>query len=337
MYCVFNTFATARVAWQTGSMSKNAILLGPLVGRFYSLALPPGPGGVLVSRCSAFAWEDGAGKGLPLVRRFCCGDVPHGGDLAEDTVPLSYNDDGHGIWRLWLREEERRAGRMHVEQRANEIALEWDPDTPYSFLRGSTKKRAQEEAKRDILETALPTLRIAPVVISDEWAWVGRRASATDLKLQVLLSKLFGEAEVDPVVFSEDMGWSTAGCAVLRALVDKGSVFAPDVKLLDLDIQGKKISMRSSGAVEMARTMLASVEGEISETSVKRLSFEVYNNGCSTVLDVDSHGLCRGFPARSVGGLPHERIGRRFKDVRTGAGRVKEVMGELVAWAEGLG
>jgi len=300
------------------------------VGRFYSLSSPPHPNESIASKCVGHAWSEKLGSGLPFSRGFCRGVMPYDGDILNPLVDLSYDDDGHGVWRLFLREEERSAGKMLVQTRAHEMALEADPDSPLSCLHGTAKKRLMEDARKDVLERVLPKMRIVPVLVSDDWAWVGRRSVSSDRSISILLSRIFGASEPDPLVFDEDTGWSSSSYAVLKGIVESGSRLSPDVTLLDIDISDKSVSIKATGVEDTARLMLEAVEGHVSETSVKRMSFEVYSDGCSTVIDVDSKGFYRGMPPRSVGGLPHERVLRRFSDVRQSSLRIKEVMHELV-------
>ncbi len=317
-------------------MAQDVVYSGPLNGRFFKVSPVLQPGRSLVDVCLEHAWSAERSAGSPSYRSFCRSAVPHDGDLGEDPDLLSYDDDGTGVWRLWLREESRKAGRAAIEERAAELVVEQYPDTPLLKLQRSEKKDILARAKRDLLRMAVPSIRIIPLVAMSGWVWIGRRACAKDRTYVHLLRQVFSSLELDPLLWDPDeAGWTSCSYATLLAFVrSTNGELAPDVVLSEIDVRGRAIQLKAADSAEDVRAVLREVTKSTSEASVSRLSFEVYRDGTSIVLDADEHGLHRGAPAKSAGGLPHERISRRFGDVRYASGRVREVMMGLVKQLE---
>jgi hypothetical protein len=230
----------------------------------------------------------------------------------------------------------RTAGRNALEERAAALALESDPDTPLSKLQKSDRLEFIEQARGQLLQVALPKIRIVPVVVMDDWLWIGRRACATDRGYVHMLRPLFGDLELSAVLWDEaESGWSSCSYATLLAFLDaKGGELSSDVVLTEIEVRGRSMQLKAGDAADEVRAVLKQVTETASEAAVKRLTFEVYRDGVPIVVDADQQGLFRATPMKSVGGLPHERLRRRFSDVRYAASRVQAVMAELVAKAQ---
>lgn len=317
-------------------MATDVVFTGPLNGRFFKVAPSPIAGTSFVESAMKLAWESGTGKGLSFVRRFCTGVVPYDGDLGEDPTPLSYSDGGHGIWRLWFREESRTVGRNAVEERASSMALDRDSDTSLSNLPRSVRKELMDEARRELLKVVVPKIRIVPVMVSSEWAWIGRRTAAEDRSYVHVLRSVLGSLEFDPLVWDADeTEWTACSYATLLAFVKaQGGELAPDVFLTDIEIKGGSVHLKISESEDEVRSMVERLCHTAADGSVKKLTFEVHKDGTPISIDIDAEGLYRGRPLRSAGGLPHDRISRRFADVRYAAGRAGQVMKDLVAQVE---
>jgi len=317
-------------------MATDAVFAGSLSGRFFRIAPRPAVGTSLVAGAMEQAWRIDAGKGRAFVRRFCAGTVPHGGDLGEDPTPLSYNDGGTGIWRMWFREESRTAGRNAIEERASSMALDQDSDTSLVNLPRSVRKELLDSARRELLQSAVPKIRIVPLVMSGDWLWIGRRAASDDRSYVHVLRSLLGELELDPLVWDADeTEWTACSYATLLAFVEaQGGELAPDVFLTDIEIKGSSMHLKISDGEGEIRSMVKRLCHTAVDGSVKKLTFEVHKDGVPIAIDLDAQGLFRGRPLRSAGGLPHDRISRRFADVRYAAARVGQIMKGLVAEVE---
>lgn len=312
-------------------MPQDPVFSGALAGRFYRLGTPLSPDKSLVEAALPQAWEEGLPV-VPFLRRFCQGTMPNEGDLGDDSVDLAYHDGGTGFWRLWLREETRKAPKVAIQHRAAKLALELDPDTPLPKMQRSGRVQVMDQAKRELLKEAIPQIRVLPVVVGTEWVWVGRRACVTDRTYIHLLRQVVGDLEPDPLLWSEDGGWSTCSYATLLAFTKvKAGELAPDVHLCEVDVKGRSVQLKASDSADEVRAVLKQLTSAVSETSVRRMSFDVMKDGVRIVVDVDGHGVYRVVPMRSPGGLSHERIARRFGDARYAAARIRTVMEELVA------
>jgi len=317
----------------------DSIYKGPLNGRFYRLSSALKRGTSLVDGCSRHSWVEGQGRGLRFYRSFCRGTLPHDGCLQEDPTDLAYADGDSGVWRLWFREETRKVGRSSVEEAAARMALDNDEGTPLSKMQRREKKQLLEQARRELLMHVIPSIRVVPVVVVDDWLWIGRKASVSDRSYVHMLRHVLGSLDVDPMLWSNDgPGWTACSYATLQAFVRSAAgELAPDVALTKVDIRGRSLHVRATQSADDIRSVLQEVARSTSEASIKKLSFEVYIDGTPIVVESDKHGVFRADPLRSAGGLPDERIRRRFGDVRQAAVRLRELMVEKVAELEDSG
>ena len=312
-------------------MSGDGLFARSLVGRFYRLKQPIERNTSLLKIADPHAWEKGREVGRSFYRGLCDGDPPYEGDLGASDIELAYDDGGSGIWRLWIREEERSVSRKQIESRATVLARADDPDTPLKKRQRSNQVFLKSQARADLLQEATPKLRVVPVLLTQEWAWIGRRASVDDLAYGLLLGRLVGSVQPDPIVWAPDgdLGWSAASMAVLFAFLESESTnLAPDVMLCKLDARGHSLSCKATDDIETVREVLREFTQNTGSVLIRALSFEVYQGGDSILVEVDRHGVFRVIPSRSRGGLPAERIKRRFDDALCAARRVGEVMKE---------
>jgi hypothetical protein len=308
---------------------------GPMVGRFFRLSSGP-EGSSLVEACSEYAAVEDRGVGSSFYRAFCRGVLPNDGQLGEDPTELAYRDGGSGVWRFWLREETRTASRGAIHERALRIAMEEDEGTPLDRMQPRERKDMLERARRELLRQVVPSIRILPAVVVDDWLWIGGKGTASDRTYIHLLRNVFGPVEPDPLLWSDTgFGWTTCSYATLQAFIQsKAGELAPDVVLSSITIKGRSIQVRAADGTDASRAVVKQVAKTSSESAVKTLSFEVQRDGTPILVEVDMDGVFRGEPMKSFGGLPQERIRRRFDDVRYAAARLKELMAELVAQAE---
>lgn len=315
-------------------MSQDPVFSGSLSGRFYRLGAVLSKGSSFVDLARRQAWVPD-GPVLPVSRGFCQGAPPHDGNLGDDPSDLSYQDSGGGIWRAWLREETRKVPKMAIQQRASAIALELDPDTSLSKLQRSAHDRIVDQAKVELMKDVIPNARVIPIVFGMDWLWIGKKGCSTDRSYVHILRQVVGDLYFDPVLWGDGGGWSSCSYATLLAFTrSRGGQLSSDVCLSEVDVKGRSIHLKASDSADEVRHVLKHMTSAVSETSVHRMSFEVLKDGVRIGVDADPHGLYRVSPMRSSGGLPHERIHRRFDDARYAATRVREVMADLVRGVE---
>lgn len=310
----------------------DAIFARSFAGRFFRMSSPLKRSTSLHGLVQEHGWVESMGSGQPFARAFCVGEPPFNGSLDESTMDLAYDDGGTGVWRLWLREEERTAGRRQTEALAVQMALQDNPDSPLKKRHRSEQKQLLERAKIDILKTASPKMRIIPVISSSDWVWIGSRSSATDLELSAFLSHVLGRIQSDPLIWTpgNGLGWSVYSMTSLLAFLEvEAGQIASDVSLTEIDVQGRSMTCKATDSASVVRDVMREFAKSSSDAVVRRLSFEVYKEGNCITLDVDQHGVFRALAPSSVGGLPHERILRRFNDVFFAAQRINSVLNEL--------
>lgn len=314
-------------------MAVDSVFKGPLTGRFFRLSSCVSPGSSLVKDAMENAWSEGSGQGTPFSRRFCRGTVPHDGRLIDDDIDLSYCDDGTGVWRLWIREESRTAGRNTVELLASKMALQLDPDTPLHKMLRSRRSEIVSEARFQILCDAVPNVRIVPVVVVGDLVWIGRKSASTDKGYPLFLRHVLGDMKPCSMVWDElDLGWTQCSYAALLAFSSSnGGQIAPDILLTHIDIRGSSMQLKTADNNDEVQSIVSKITENVSEAAVKKLSFDVFVNGSAISLDIDEHGLSRCTPMRSMGGLSHERIRRRFSDVTVASSRLGELLSGLVS------
>lgn len=132
-----------------------------------------------------------------------------------------------------------------------------------------------------------------------------------------------------------DVGWSAFSYAAMLSFVNsKDGQLAPDVLLTQVEARGRSVRLRAMDNADEVRAIMRQMTQVASEASVRRLSFSVYKDGLEICLEADEHGLFRVVPARSVGGLPHERIKRRLDDIRYASTRISSVMSDVIRQIE---
>lgn len=272
--------------------------------------------------CLPMAWSRARSEGESSFVGFCRAEVPHDGLLDEEKSDLAYDDGGSGVWRFFVRKDSRTASKMGVQQVAHRLALEQDSDTPFSVVHGRRKKLLLEEARRQVLGSTVPKVSVVPVVLVDDLLWVGSRSVALDLL--GLLSSALGTLSSDSMVFREDVGWDSM-CSACLISSAKSMHISRDVELLQVDLSGKSLTLKTS-----MQPLLELVSSGDFDSSVTRLHFQVVIGGQSIGVSMDVDGVFRVSPAPSRGGLPDQRLRRRFFDAEAGCHRLSEVLCELV-------
>jgi hypothetical protein len=259
-----------------------------------------------------------------MSRGWCREQLPHSGELREETATLGYDDDDTGMWLLWLREEERTASRRAVQTLAANISVE-EYGSNFSDMNREEQEEMKEVARDRLLQRAVPKMRVMQFVVAREWIWVARRA--LDDSYRNLLFPLVGATNYDVVAWDEDRhGWNALSLAALQAYLESDSGFLDaDTELIEVRFKGDQIGCQTADASEEIRRAMSTLF-EASNAGVTQLSFHVHMHGEIVRVDIDPHGVFRGMPPRSSGGMLHERLSRRFANFREAAERVGEVM-----------
>lgn len=324
-------FATLRGACYKVRMMTDSLNSAPFVGRFYSISNPVDPEASLVEACRSSAWSPGRGEGVAFDRGFCTLQHPHSGDLWEDAGEIGYGGTG-GVHRLSIREERRSASRQRVQAKAFELAAEQDPTTSFSGLSSSAQRRLLEVARAAVLAEVHPVVKVVPLFVSGDWLWIGNR-SPGPVDYESFLAPSFGSVEMDPVIFSPSrgLGWASLSYGTLRLGASSGAKLSSDVLLESVSIRSKDLSLTASSIDEDGDKILKAVESESSGDSIRSMTFSVYVHGFSVEVGVDPLGVFRLNPPKSPGGLPHERLIRRFEDGWHAMTRLRDVLLESVS------
>ena len=299
------------------------LVAGPLVGRFLRLEKSVETHQSLLERALPHAWTIPSSWGR-LARGWCCEKLPHSGELREGGGALAYDDDGSGTWLCWLREEERSASRRAVQTLAASICVK-EYNTHFDEMNRDEQEEMKGVAMERLLQRAVPKMRVLQFVLTEGWIWVGRRALEDAYRNK--LFPLVGATHYDVVAWNPDThGWYSLSLAALQAYLDSSDGFLDvDVELVEIRLKGDQISCQTEGANEEVRKAIGRLF-EVSSAGITQLSFHVHMHGEIVRVDLDQHGLFRGMPPRSSGGMLHERLGRRFGELREAAERVGEVM-----------
>jgi len=277
--------------------------------------------------------QDSAGKIFHL--GWCRPDPPYDGEIEVIPEKLIYADDGHGIWRCWIRQDTRGVGRTAIESMASSLATTEDPDRPLQRRQPRERRAFFDAARERLLKIALPQIKIIPVLLTEHWVWVGSR-NCDDTPLKALLRPMAGGVTVDPVAWSPSTekssdaeGWNALSLATLLVLpLCDGNELALDVTLQEVTIKGDSIRVRSKQDALIVREAISTLTKAVESVEVSRLSFEVTLHGSAVGVNLDCNGLYRAEPAPIRGGFFHEGIKRRFDDALAAARRAGAVMRE---------
>jgi hypothetical protein len=288
---------------------------GPIMGRFFLLSESVPKGAELLSKALPYKWEE---RPEEESSGFCTGSSPFGGDIDECREDLSYNDRGSGVWRMWIREEERKVSKKAAEMEASVMASARHGmhlnELPYL-----ERKEILGRAHKELLKRSVPHVRVVPVIVHDNWIWVGKRKPGVQVRF--LLKSLVGEDAIpDPVVWSGDFGrgWNSFSSALLRSYLKRSdSWLSEDVQIAEIDLRGTRVRFKAGEEDDGSfRATIQSLLNTSPELEVSSVGFYVRHGGDRVQVDVDISGLISGVPGRSAGGLLAERIRRRFTDLR---------------------
>lgn len=276
-------------------------------------------------------WHPKGGIGYSKYHGYCTGQTPHKEMGHGPDEDLAYDDMGEGVWRIWVREETRSPPRRLTEELAAKMAIELDQDTPLERIKGRARKDILAQARSRLLHTVHPTVRILPIVITPQWVWIARRAAFTDNALMGFLSTLVGRLEPDPVVWPvTSPSWSTFSLAALLGFVkSEGGELTPDLRITEIETKGSPVVIKTTENSEFARSLIGQMLDTNAQIDLKRLGLSVFIDGAWVDVSVDSSGAWRITPRPSAGGLPSERIKRRFTDALIAGRRCGEVLAQI--------
>ncbi len=302
-----------------------------LTGRFFVPDEPLEAGASLLEQAQEQAWNHSKGAGNRRYCSYCSGETPHTDLLEGPEGSLAYEDEGAGLWRLWVREEIRTPGRQRTEEVADRLAIQRDPDTPLSRLHGRARKKLIDEARAKLLHKVTPTVRIVPIIVTPEWIWIARRAAATDHGVTHFLRNLLGPLTADPLVWAHDApAWTSLSLAALMGFVEsEGGELTPDLKVTEIETKGNPVVLKTSEKTEFVRGLIRQMLEVSAQVDLKRLGLAVFIDGSWVGVDIDAYGAWRIMPRPSAGGLPAERLKRRFCDAITAARRCGTVLKQV--------
>jgi hypothetical protein len=310
-------------------MRDRLLTEGVISGRFYRHEAPLESETNFLHRVQEYTFPEHC-EVQKLLRGYCNGDPPFGSNLEETQIEGSYADDGHGIWRMWIREDTRNVSRNQVLRKSAERCL-IEYNRPLSQVPHKDRKEIEAQVKKDLLLLAIPSVRILPVVASRGWTWVGCRA--VDNAIRAILFPVVGRVDFEPVAWSFDSetGWSSLSLAGVQSYAETGNPdLDGDVHLVSVGLESLEISCRMHGASQHLSEILQKMVDPSVAVRVLSLTFEVEMDGEKTVVSLDKDGVYRGLSPSSSGGLSHEVLIRRFQAVRQSAERVGEVLSEIL-------
>jgi hypothetical protein len=310
----------------------STLFSGALSGRFFSYRTRIEPGSDLRRMAASSAWKkipDGAVP-VKIQRGLCCSAAPHSGDLDQERELLGYQDRGAGLWCLWLREDERKVGKTALDNATVSLSLAAGVD----LGRASpvTRSKYVEEARAVLLRRAIPTIRVTPIVLSaDGWGWFGDR-SGLDFDRISVIRPVCGQVLSDPLCWNPTggYGWSSLSLAALRVILrnssgtaDPGSALSlcPEVDLVEVRASGRCIRCTATDDGHDRGRLLAMTSALVADPSmvVTQLTWSVHSEHEPVEICLDQHGVRAGWPPASAGGMPAERLSRRFCDLRQAA------------------
>lgn len=311
---------------------SDPITHSPLIGRFYRMSSPWSDTDLIGTlQAKDLCFEEERGVGRKVYNSFCTSFAPHTGDLISESAPLGY-DAGEPLCRAWIRQETRTVKRAEVKVRVAERGLaQWG--LGYDELPRHSRKELEEQVSDELMAEAKPSVRVLPVVLSDEWAWIGSK----DLSFATLLYPVTGVVHQDALVWDRGdvLQWNALSSAALAAYFEaEDDKLDADCRLLEVSVRGKGFSFKLSDVShkEALRQAYQERGGE-----VQRLSFAVQHDGDDVWVVVDAHGVVQATPLISKGGLFSERLARRFSDARTCGMRIGEVLSDAFRKHTGTG
>lgn len=303
----------------------------PLTGRFLVPRVPLKPGTSLFEPARAQGWNQTAGVGYRKYHGYCSGQTPHLELHSHEEADLAYDDEGEGVWRIWIREETRSPPKRLTEEVAAKMALERDSDMPLSRIKGGALREIMEEARISLLHKVGPTVRIVPIIVTPQWIWIARRNAFSDHSLLGFLATLLGPLDPEPLLWpAKSPSWATFTLAALLGFVrSEGGELTPDLRITEIETKGSPVVIKTTENTEFARSLIEQMLDTNAQVDLKRLGLSVFIDGAWVNVSIDSQGAWRIVPRPTVGGLPSERLKRRFTDARTAAQRCGEVLSQV--------
>jgi len=257
----------------------------------------------------------------------CTDTPPFGTDLSECRHRLAYASfPGPSI--LFVKETDRTPTRVQVDQ-ALRALLPWPIDAVPREERAVWKEKARRAASQRVE----PRTRILQVLVFSDRLLVSCRTVGAELS-SFLSSWLGAEFVPDPVLWRST---ESHGAMLLAALSEQIRLESEGRASIDLPFKVEEASLscgksRVRGPIHEASDTLGSFlesradEEVVVEQMVVRI--RVPNGRCR--LHVDPDGLFRAEVPESRGGMPVDRIGRRFRDLdRSVAEARKELLASL--------
>lgn len=276
----------------------------------------------LFDTISALSYQDDEGRGTSIYRGFSTSDYPHDGDLSAEKSPVYYHDSGKGCWSFCVREDRRSVPRMAVQSKIRELN---DTGLAIELLDPSEKKILSEMARKELLESALPSSVLVHGVVCGSCVWIARKSSFSS-GISDFLGLAFGRMDhVD--IWGDDSGYAYSSSKILSRIVQSGPLVSDNCVISGLKLKG------SAGRFTMDD--VDSLQGVLGSLMDIHLSDEILEEvtafipSIRTTVHVDRLGVFRVDPRPSRGGLPHSRLLRRFRDCENAISIFKQSVSSL--------
>ena len=311
---------------------------GKLTGRFSSIDRQIGPIDELASRASRAAWSTD-GPIQKLRRGWCRSIPPYDGGLDLETSELGYADNGTGLFRLWIRQDERTVGRRAVQAMASVLASR-DGKRDDGMTR-QEKQVYMVAAREQLMQRAVPRTKIVECLLCRDpgWVWIGDR-SGHETWARRLLYPVCGSVTPDPVCWAHGSspGWEVLSRSCLNGCIQRDSdelSIGDGVTLMDVRIKGSQVrcSAQGGGDAEHTAWVRRTIRSILDDPSAAttRLTLKVVHGGESTEVTLDEDGLVQADPPMSKNGLIKDRLERRFRDARFAASIAGDAMRRIHA------
>jgi hypothetical protein len=299
-------------------------------GRWVRLESAP-PAGSFVAKAAegAFRPWDRPSPIPETMVGWCTSMAPNSGDLAEESDPMGYVIDvPTGVGLGWLRVETRTPSRPLVIAQADRIAKE-RYKTPFMGLRGDDKRDALERARDLVRATTSPKVRVLPVMIVGDMAWIG--AGGRTRGMIHTLGGVFGKLDAWPGVWEEsdpDLRFFATTQALLGRFLDRGDgTIAPGVLIDEMTLDDTTLRLRAKDCTaDRVRKLIEEGMRSSDRPDVRSILASVDGNDAPVTIGWDSDGVTLLNPASSSGGLDPERVRRRFDDAMGAVDRLREAL-----------
>lgn len=260
-------------------------------------------------------------------------DVPPDfSDIGDCKHPLSYASfPGPSV--VFLKVSERSPSKDCVQEILRRLA----PWSIESVPRGD-RKAILDRAKEEALAITEPVVRVVPVVIHRDTAFIQTR-TVDDLLLSWLGRWWGADVSLDPKIW--DSSCSNPNSLLVSLLEEQIRNDSGGTPRKDLEVAVESVSLsvgkaRMAGPVKRnhrAIDALLKVPSD-SDPKVDSIEFSVRISNGVAKLHADERGIWKADLPSCQGGFPRDRISRRFRDLGLATGALKKELLDVLSRAE---